>query len=57
MDCKGHTGMVMTMGKGASMSFSRGQKLNARSSTEAELIGQSQTFYGEDFFGRSGIHD
>ena len=39
MDCKGHTGMVMTMGKGASMSFSRGQKLNARSSTEAELIG------------------
>ena len=38
-DCKGHTGAMMSIGKGAIMSFSRGQKLNARSSTEAELIG------------------
>ena len=38
-DCKGHTGAMMSMGKGAILSFSRGQKLNAGSSTEAELIG------------------
>jgi len=38
-DCKGHTGMMMSLGKGAVMSFSHRQKLNARSSTEAELIG------------------
>ena len=39
MDCKGHTGMMMSLGRGAAMSFSRGQKLNTRSSTEAELVG------------------
>ena len=39
MDCKGHTGMMMTLGKGATMSFSRSQKLNIRGLTEAELIG------------------
>ena len=38
-DCKGHTGMMMSLGKGAAMSFSRGHKLNGLSSTEAELIG------------------
>ena len=38
-DCKGHTGMMMSLGKGAAMSFSRKQKLNARSSTVAELFG------------------
>ena len=38
-DLKGHTGMMMSLGKGATMSFSRGQKLNCRSSTEAEIIG------------------
>ena len=38
-DCKGHTGAMMTMGKGAKISFSRKQKINARSSTESELIG------------------
>ena len=38
-DCKGHTGMMMSLGKGSLRSFSRKQKLNARSSTEAELIG------------------
>ncbi len=37
-DLKGLTGMMMTLGEGAAMSFSRGQKLNARSSTIAELI-------------------
>eukprot|EP00804_Cyclotella_cryptica_P003530 CCRYP_002153-RD/>CCRYP_002153-RD protein AED:0.77 eAED:0.38 QI:0/0/0/1/0/0/3/0/416 len=38
-DCKGHTGAMMTMGTGAAISISRKQKTNARSSTEAELIG------------------
>jgi hypothetical protein len=37
-DFKSHTGATMTMGQGAVMSMSRKQKLNARSSTEAELI-------------------
>ena len=39
MDLKGHTGMMMSLGRGAVMSFSRGQKLNVRSSTECELVG------------------
>ena len=38
-DFKSHTGAMMTMGKGAIMSISRKQKLNTRSSTEAELVG------------------
>jgi hypothetical protein len=37
-DFKSHTGATMTMGQGAAMSMSQKQKLNARSSTEAELI-------------------
>ena len=38
-DCKDHTRVMMSMGKGVILSFSRGQTLNAGSSTEAELIG------------------
>ena len=38
-DFKSHTGAVMTMGDGAMQVMSRKQKLNSRSSTEAELIG------------------
>ena len=37
-DTKSHSGMTMTMGKGAITSLSRKQKLNTRSSTEAELV-------------------
>ena len=37
-DMKSHTGGVMTMGKGCILSVSRKQKLNTRSSTEAELV-------------------
>ena len=37
-DGKSHSGMTMTMGKGAIISMSRKQKLNTRSSTEAELV-------------------
>ena len=39
MDCKGHTGMMMSLGKGSHMSSSRGQKKNTGSSTETELVG------------------
>ena len=38
-DCRGHTGVMMTLGDGAIISFSPKQKLNGKSSTEAELIG------------------
>ena len=38
-DCRGHTGMMMSLGKGAAMSFSLRHKLNTGSSTEAELVG------------------
>ena len=37
-DMKSHTGAVMTMGKGAMQVISAKQKLNTRSSTEAELV-------------------
>ena len=42
-DFKSHTGAVMTMGKGAIQSLSRKQKLNTRSSTEAELVAADDT--------------
>ena len=38
-DFKSHTGVAMTMGKGAMMSMSRKQKLNTKSSTISELVG------------------
>jgi hypothetical protein len=38
-DFRSHTGGVATFGKGAPYSMSRKQKLNTRSSTEAELVG------------------
>lgn len=38
-DCKGHTGIIMSMGKGATLSASWKQKINVRSSTEGELVG------------------
>jgi hypothetical protein len=38
-DFKSHTGAVMTMGNGAIQSMSRKQRLNTKSSTEAELVG------------------
>ena len=39
IDMKGHTRIMMTLGRGAVMNISRGQKLNVRSSTECELVG------------------
>jgi hypothetical protein len=38
-DCKGQTGAMMSLGKGAPISFSRKQKCNVRSSCEGELVG------------------
>jgi len=38
-DMKSHTGAVLTVGKGAVNTISGKQKLNTRSSTEAELVG------------------
>ena len=38
-DMKSHTGTVITMGKGALYASSNKQKLNTKSSTEAELVG------------------
>jgi hypothetical protein len=38
-DFKSHTRATMTFGKGAPITMSRKQKLNTRSSTEAELVG------------------
>ena len=38
-DFKSHTGAIMSYGTGAPITMSRKQKLNTRSSTEAELVG------------------
>jgi hypothetical protein len=38
-DCRGQTGAMMSLGRGAPISFSRKQKLNVRSSCEGELVG------------------
>jgi hypothetical protein len=38
-DMKSHTGGILSLGKGAVYATSTGQKINTRSSTEAELVG------------------
>ena len=38
-DYRSHTGAAMTLGEGAVIGLSKKQKLNTRSSTEAELVG------------------
>jgi hypothetical protein len=38
-NCRGHTGATMSLGKGSVIGMSRKQKINNRSSTEAELVG------------------
>ena len=40
-DCEGQTGAAMTLGKGTTYNASLEQKLNARSSTESELVGSN----------------
>jgi Reverse transcriptase (RNA-dependent DNA polymerase) len=39
VDCKSHTGGAMSLGKGCPLNMSRKQRINTRSSTEAELVG------------------
>jgi hypothetical protein len=38
-DFRSHTGVAMTLGKGAAITISRKQGINTRSSTEAEVVG------------------
>jgi len=38
-DCKSHTGASLTLGHGSALSMSCKQKINTKSSTEAELVG------------------
>jgi len=38
-DCKGHTGAGMSFGRGMAISYSWKQKINTKSSTEAEIVG------------------
>ena len=38
-DCRGHTGGALTLGQGAVISKSSGQKMNTKSSSESELVG------------------
>jgi hypothetical protein len=42
-DMRSHTGAVLSMGQGALMSMSSKQKINIKSSTEAELVGVLKT--------------
>jgi hypothetical protein len=41
-DCRGHTGAMMSLGKGAAISFSNKHRINSKSSTESKLIGADQ---------------
>jgi hypothetical protein len=57
-DMKSHTGGVVSFGRGAIMSKSSKQKLNTKTSTEAELVGASDyTLFnlGDKFFGCSRL--
>ena len=42
-DIQSHTGAALTMGKGAILSLSTKQKINTKSSMEAELVGVDDT--------------
>ena len=57
-DCRSHTGAMMTMGSGAVIAKSLKQKLNTRSSTEAELVGvddiASNVIWTNYFLGEQG---
>jgi hypothetical protein len=41
-NCKGHTGAMMSLGKGAVISFLNKQKINSKSFTESKLLGANQ---------------
>ena len=58
-DYKSHSGGSMTMGRGAFMSMSKKQKLNTKSSTEAELVavddGMGQMLWTKLFLEAQGL--
>ena len=41
-DCLGHTGAMMSLGKGAAISFSNKHKINTKSSSESKLVSANQ---------------
>ena len=57
-DMKSHTGGVVSLGRGAVMSKSSKQKLNTKSSTEAEIVGASDylpsTIWAQYFLDKQG---
>jgi len=59
-DMKSHTGMTMSLGKGTVFSMSTRQKLNTKSSTEAELVGvddaMSSIIWTRNFMMAQGIN-
>ena len=59
-DMKSHTGIYMTLGKGANYTGSCNQKLNTKSSTEAELVAvddaMGQVLWTRHFLSAQGVH-
>ena len=59
-DMKSHTGGVLTLGTGAAISMSTKQKINTKSSTEAELVGVDDTLphniWCRNFLKAQGYH-
>jgi len=59
-DYRSHTGAVLSLGKGGVISMSRKQRLNTKSSTEAEVVGiddaSSQILWTNYFIKAQGYH-
>ena len=59
-DMKSHTGINMTIGKGATYTGSCKQKLNTKSSTEAKLVAvddaMGQVLWIRHFLSAQGVH-
>ena len=52
---RSHSGIIMTLGKGATYTASTKQKINTKSSTEAELVAIDNSMAQALFFGISGF--
>lgn len=56
LDFWSHSGVVMMLGKGMIMGGSRKQKINTRSSTEAEIVRVDNYYFMDKlFYGGSGV--